>query len=225
MCTFFYDHLFLHKLVGEPAWFSAGQNVYHIGDVEQMQKKEVSLSNERKWFETMPVQPWRDIPTNVNGTELDLQVEISATRQLTLLVTLTAAKDLQRRYEHRYNNLFPLLFAIFVDGEAVGEIGPTELSKFGGASQFHDLANAGESVTWTVNIDPSNFVNRLPDENGHKVTMVAAFCERAHEVDTGTGSGLSLDYHDSDPSLLVRSQPATFRWPGITPTLRQNTAE
>ena len=214
LSIFVYTTFFLNRLIGEPAWFAAGQNVYHYGDIESAQKEQVSFSANKKWFDTIPKRPWGDIPTLVNGTNLDLDANLSSDGQLNLTVTLNAATKLQRRYEHRYNNLFPILFAIFVDGNAVGGIDPGGLSKSGGATQFRDLLDAGESRTWNISVDPKSLANFIPDENVHKVTLVAAFCERAHETNFDSGRLLQIaGYNKSDPSLLVRSHPASFRWP------------
>ena len=105
LALFLWSNFCFNQLKGEPIWLSVGKNVYRFSDIEAAQQQTVRFASENKWFEEIPKIPWREIPTDINGTTLDLEMDrLPELESLSLKVKLKANQNIQRRYEHRYNN-------------------------------------------------------------------------------------------------------------------------
>jgi hypothetical protein len=219
-----------HGLVGTPDWFALGKEVYHASEIADAQKKVLSFLKERRWFVHSDLAaPYPatigDVPATSEVASLDLAVTPTAdpkVLQFTLVLT-AKRRDLFRSYEHRENNILPVLFALFSDGKAIALPKDLGYTSRGGAWSPDILVKSGKTKTWQVKADTESLLSLLPARTPQTVSAVAAFSESDHEgyppISLLFPEFPGNDYEnreDPDAAPLVRSNIVRLRWDGKT---------
>ena len=222
------------RLTGQPDWFPLGEEVYKSSQIEEAQRKTLSFIRQPRWFLTDGAYPkslW-DVSTDAGGCRLELDIRKSddpATLHFTITLTNTR-RALSRQFEHRWNNVLPMLFAFYVDGIAISG-SDSSFRKLGGVVWHETLLEPNESKRWSINVKADSILDLMPDHHAHSISIVAAFSEFQHE---GGHSGtkkpkevLPLDKDNEktfEPPLVIRSEPAniSISWDGKEWTMPAN---
>lgn len=162
-----------------PSWVTVeGQSASRARAAEG----DLTLEPAPRWFRLGWGPPARadDLPTDVDGSRLELTARADRSQELVLDVVLHAGpRGLHLQWEQRVGNLVPLLLAFEAAGEAL-VLDDRSYGRRGGSRGVSELVAPGRTERWSLRLDSASVDRIAPRPFPARLSVVVAFCEVLH---------------------------------------------
>lgn len=218
-----------NTIIDPPNYNKIIAEVYRAQHRLSVQNEILSFIKEPRWFKgTSPPEILQDVPLTDQGVSLSLEVQTTEVPNIIRFVlTLKSGKRaVWREIEHRWTNVIPFLFAIYVNNKPVRFEKLTMLRPIkGGINAMIRLIDQGEKKQWDLRIDVKSIKDLIGDVKYDDLIFAAAFSEYQHLYPAAFGlyeEDIRVPKEFKGPAIVIRSNIVRLELHGDKWRIKQN---